>query len=228
MFSGKIDIANFIEQTEKVEIGKEGIIMLRDERFNRFKHNLSLEYAMWDLFGPKHYGGMAGGFRDASYCREVLLKAVRRIRNRFSEIPMDERLTQNVGSILDSLEANAKKISEDRNTDWNIITDFLHLVIHLIGYDLLDGKVHRNVIFFQNLGQEQEDWKWQIGDREYYDHLRLEEKRRYMLVNQLMKNNVPKYQIAKLLGLSIKRVNQIMLESRKIEMENGKTIPKFE
>lgn len=202
--------------------------MLRDERFDRFKHNLMLEYAMWDLFGRKHYEGIAGGFRDPSYCRECLLKAVKRIRNRFSEIPMDERLTQNVGNILDSLEANAKEISENRNTDWNIITDFLHLVIHLIGYDLLDGKVHRNVIFFQDRGQEQEDWKFKVGDREYYDNYRLEEKRRYMLVNQLMKNKVPKYQIAKLLGLSMKRVNQILLEIPKIEREIGKTIPTFE
>jgi len=202
--------------------------MLRDERFNRFKHNLKLEYVLWDLFGRKHYEGMAGGFRDPSYCRECLLRAIRRIRKRFSEIPMDERLTQNVGTILDSLEANAKEISENKNTDWDIITDFLHLVIHLIGYDLLDGKVHRNVIFFQNLGQEQEDWKWQIGAREYYDTYRLEEKRRYMLVNQLNKNKVPKYQIATLLGLSIKRVNQILLEIPKIEKEIGKTIPKFE
>ena len=49
-----------------------------------------------------------------------------------------------------------------------------------------------------------------------------------MLVNQLMKNKVPKYQIAKLLGLSTKRVNQILLEIPKIEKEINKTIPKFE
>ena len=207
---------------------KEEIIMLKDERFNRFKGNLMLEYVMWDLFGRKHYEGIASGFRDPSYCRKCLLRAIRRIRDRFSEIPMDERLTQNVGTILDSLEANVKQISENRNTDWNIITDFLHLVIHLIGYDLLDGKVHRNVIFFQNPGQEQEDWKWQIGPREYYDTYRLEEKRRYMLVNQLMKNKVPKYQIARLLGLSIKRVNQILLEIPKIEKDIGQKIPTFE
>jgi len=183
---------------------------------------------MYDLFGPKHYSGMAGGFREASYCRDVLLKAIRRIRNRFGEIPMDERLTQNLGNILDSLEANAKKISEDQNTDWDIITNLLHLIIHLIGYDLLDGKVHRSVIFFQNLGQEQEDWKFQVGPREFYDNYRLEEKRRYMLVNQLKNNKVPKYQIAQLLGLSIKRVNQILSAIPEIEKERGKTIPKFE
>jgi len=219
---------NFIDQNRANRYEKEGIIMLKDEQFDRFKYNLMLEYVMWDLFGRKHYEGMAGGFRDPSYCRACLLKAVKRIRNRFSEIPMDERLTQNVGNILDSLEANVKMISENRNTDWNIITDFLHLVIHLIGYDLLDGKVHRNVIFFQNRGQEQEDWKFKVGDREYYDNYRLEEKRRYMLVKQLTKNKVPKYQIAKLLGLSMKRVNQILLQIPKIEREIDKPIPTFE
>jgi hypothetical protein len=202
--------------------------MLRDERFNRFKGNLMLEYVMWDLFGRKHYEGIAGSFRDPSFCKECLSKALERIRNRFSELSMDERLTQNVGSILDSLEANAKEISENRNTDWNMITDFLHLVIHLIGYDQLDGKIHRNVIFFQDRGQEQEDWRFKVGDREYYDNYRLEEKRRYMLVNQLMKNKVPKCQIANLLGLSTKRVNQILLEIPKIEKEIGKAIPTFE
>ena len=202
--------------------------MLRDERFDRFKGNLKLEFVMWDLFGRKHYEGIAGSFRYPSYCRKCLSKAVKRIRNRFSEISMDERLTQNIGSILDSLETNVKEISEKKNTDWDIITDFLHLVIHLIGYDLLDGKVHRNVIFFQDRGQEQEDWKFNVGDREYYDNYRLEEKRRYMLVNQLMMNKVPPYQIAKLLGLSLKRVNQILLEIPKIEKEIGKTIPTFE
>jgi hypothetical protein len=202
--------------------------MLRDERFSRFKGNLKLEFVMWDLFGRKHYEGIAGSFRDSSFCRKCLLKAVKRIRNRFSEISMDERLTQNIGSILDSLETDVKEVSENRNTDWDIITDFLHLVIHLVGYDLLDGKVHRNVIFFQDRGQEQEDWKFNVGDREYYDNYRLEEKRRYMLVNQLMTNKVPRYQIAKLLGLSLKRVNQILLEIPKIEKEIGKTIPTFE
>ena len=52
--------------------------MLGDERFNRFKYNLKLEYVLWDLFGRKHYEGMAGGFRDPSYCRECLLRAIRR------------------------------------------------------------------------------------------------------------------------------------------------------
>jgi hypothetical protein len=201
--------------------------MLRDERFNRFKGSLELEFVMWDLFGRKHYEGIAGSFRNPSYCRKCLSKAIKRMRNRFNEISMDERLTQNIGRILDRLETNVKEISENRNTDWDIITDFLHLVIHLIGYDLLDGKIHRNVFFFQDRAQEQEDWKFKVGNREYYDNYRLEEKRRYMLVNQLMMNKVPKYQIARLLGLSLKRVNQMLLEI-KIEKENGKTIPTFE
>jgi hypothetical protein len=89
----------------------------------------------------------------------------------------------------------------------------------------LDGKVHRNVIYFQDRGQEQEDWKQQVGG-EHYDMLRLEDKHRYMLVNQLMKNKLPEYHIASLLGLSTDRVSKILREIAVIEKE-GKKILSF-
>jgi hypothetical protein len=37
------------------------------QRADRFKHNLMLEYVMWDLFGRKHYEGIAGAFQDPSF-----------------------------------------------------------------------------------------------------------------------------------------------------------------
>jgi hypothetical protein len=92
--------------------------MLNDERFARFKHNLSLEYAMYDFFGQKEFSGMAASFRESEYCKKTLLKSIKRIRSRLSEIPMDERLIQNTGNILDSLEKNVDLISDDVNTDW--------------------------------------------------------------------------------------------------------------
>jgi hypothetical protein len=213
------------EHSDIVDVVKEGAVMETDVRF---KHNLGLEMVMRQLFGSKRYDGMAGGFADASYTRECLLRAVKRIRNRLDEIPMDERLIGNVGRILDGLEGEVKRISESANFDWFLIADLLNLIVHLVGYDRLDGKVHRSVIYSQNRGQEQEDWRWLVGDREYYDTYRLEEKRRYMLVNQLCRNKVPKYQIAKLLGLSIQRVNQILSEIPEIEKSIGRSIPSFE
>jgi len=195
----------------------------------RFKHNLILEYVMQDLFGRKHYGGMAGAFADPAYCKECMQRAVKRIRKRLDEIlTMDERLRQITGIILGRLENHAKEISKEVNNDWDIIAHLLDLIAHLLGYDWLDGRVHRHVLFYQDKTQEQVDWKMRKGTREYYDLLRLEEKRRYMLVNFLKKNKIPKYQIAKLLGITVRRVNRILHEIEGYKKETGKSLTKFE
>jgi hypothetical protein len=196
---------NCIKEVEEIQV-------LESEKHSRFKGSLMLEYVLSDLFGKKEFEGTASGFKDPDFCKKSLLRAINRIRSRLSEIPLDERLIQSTGIILDNLESKVNEISESANTDWDIITGLLHLVVHLIGFDMFDGKAHRSVFFFQNLGQEQEYWKWQVGAHEYYDNYRKEEKHRIMLVNQLHNNKIPKYQIATLLGLSTKRVNQIIAE----------------
>jgi hypothetical protein len=197
------------------------------EKNNRFKHNLSLEYALCDLLGKTHYSKTAGDFKSQKYCQKYMFNATNKIRERLSDIPMDERLTMRTGAILDTLERHLNENSDAVNTDWDIITDLLHLLVHLLGYDWQDGRVHRELIYHQSIGQEQEDWKMQVGDSDYYDSLRKEEKRRYMLVKQLIDNKIPKYQIAKLLGLAIKRVNRILCEIDAFEQGSGKKLDKF-
>lgn len=132
------------------------------------------------------------------------------------------------GIILDRLESHAKELSEEVNNDWYIIANPLDFIVHLLGYDWLDGRVHRHVFFYQDKAQEQLDWKMRKGKREYYGILRPEEKRRYMLVNFLRKNKIPKYQIAKLLGITVRRANRILLEIEEYEKETGKMLSKFE
>jgi len=195
------------------------------ETDSRFKDNWKLEMVMRNLFGSKHYYGTAGAFSDVEFTKKCLLRAVKRIRDRLDEIPMDEFLIQNVGRILDGLEGDVKQISESENGDWVIIADLFDLIVHLVGYDWYDGKVHRSIIYFQDRAQEQEDWKMQAG-REPSDMMRLEDKHRMMLVNQLMKSKLPKYHIAWLLGLSTERVNKILRAIAVIEKE-GKKIPSF-
>ena len=198
------------------------------DRSTRFKYG-SLLFAMQNLFGRKHYEGMAAAFSDPTFCKECMLKAIKRIRNRLDDIlTMDERLRQTTGMILDSWESNVKEMSEEVNNDWGIIANLLDLIVHLLGYDWLDGRVHRHIVFYQDKAQEQLDWKIRKGKREYYDGLRLEKKRRYILVNLLKKNQIPKYQIARLLGISVRRVSRILLEIEEYEKETGKSLPKFE
>jgi hypothetical protein len=99
------------------------------ERSARFKHNLTFEYAMQDPLGRKHYDGMAGGFRDPDFCKECMLRAIRWIRKRLSDIvTMDERLREVTGIILDRLEKNVKETSHDINNDWIIIANLLDLI----------------------------------------------------------------------------------------------------
>ncbi len=48
-----------------------------------------------------------------------------------------------------------------------------------------------------------------------------------MLVNFLEMNGIPKHQIARLLGLSIDRINKILEEIKRYEKETGKHFPEF-
>jgi len=197
-------------------------------RSTRFKYG-SLLFAMQNLFGRKHYEGMAAAFSDSTFCKECMLKAVKRIRNRLDDIlTMDERLRETTGLTLDSLERNVKEMSEEVNNDWNIIADLLELLVYLLGYDWLDGQVRRHIVFYQDKTQEQLDWRKRKGKREYFDEWLLDKKFRYMLVNILKNNQLPKYQIARLLGISMRRVSKILLEIEEYEKETGKSFPKFE
>jgi len=181
---------------------------------------------MQDLFGRKSYGGIAGAFCDADFCKKCTLRAIKRIRRRLSLLFMDERLRQTTSIILDRLQKNLKETSEEVNNDWHIIANLLDLISHLLGYDWLDGRIHRHVFFYQNLGQEQLDWNYKKG-REYFEEWRKEDKRRYMLVNFLRENQIPKYQIANLLRVSVRRVNKILREIEEYKKETGKSFPRF-
>jgi len=182
---------------------------------------------MQDLFGRKHYDGMASVFEDYAFSKECMLRAGKKIRRRLNEITMDERLREITNIILNRLERNSKEMSEEINNDWYLIAHLLDLIVHLLGYDWLDGRVHRHVFFYQDRAQEQIDWKYKKG-REYFDEWRQEDKRRYMLVNFLKKKQIPKFQIAALLGISVKRVGKILQGIAEYEKETGKNFPKFE
>jgi len=191
----------------------------------RFKYNLDLEYVMLDFFGKKYYG-MARLFENPTFCKKCMLRVVKRIRKRLNEIlSMDERLRQRTNGILESLEGHSRRISLTENNDWFIIADLLDLVGHLLGYDWQDGKIHRQVFFFQDEVQAQLDKRIENPNK-YYDSLRSDEKLRYMLVQSLRIRQLPKHQIARLLGISSKRVDNILLNIEEYE-KKGTPVPEF-
>lgn len=156
-----------------------------------------------------------------------MLRIVKKIRKRLNEILiMDERLRQQTNVILKSLEDNAKELSVKENNDWSIIADLLDLVAHLLGYDWWDGQIHRQVFYYQTECQAQMD-KRKPDPNKYCNILESDEKLRYMLVQSLRKRQLPKHQIARLLGINLQRVNDILSSIEHYEKEQGKNYPEF-
>lgn len=125
-----------------------------NEESERFKDNMDFEHALSNLLGKRYYG-CAGAFSSPKISKEFLRRAIRRIRRRLNEIiTTDERLILTTSITLDRLERRVKTTSEKVNNDWFIIANLLNLVSLLLGYDWVDGDVHRHVIFYQDKQQE--------------------------------------------------------------------------
>ncbi|HDQ06525.1 MAG TPA: hypothetical protein ENN36_07385 [Candidatus Bathyarchaeota archaeon] len=191
-----------------------------------FRYNGDLEIVMADLFG-KRYFGLAGLFSDPKFCKKCMLKAIKKIKRRLNELlTIDERLRERTNSILDSLEREARKISLEENNEWKIITHLLHLVTHLLGYDWQDGKIHRQVFYYQDKAQAQMDKKI-YNPRTFYDSLRSDQRFTFMLVKSMRNRKLPKHQIVRLLGISLYRTNKIIDFIYEYEKEEGKQFPEF-
>lgn len=193
-----------------------------NEKSERFKHNMDFEHALSNLLGQRYHGS-ASAFFSARICKKFMLKALRRIRGRLDEIvTTDERLLLTTSITLDRLELNVKATSEKVNNDWSIIANFLNLVSLLLGYDWVDGKVHRHVFFYQNKRQETMDYKHKVG-RAFWDEFPFGDWRiRFEMVYLLRERQLPKNQIARVLGLSEKLVTKILKRIEDFEKNTGK------
>ena len=196
------------------------------EQSERFKDNMDLELALRNLMGERCYG-LAGAFSDPLCCKEFLLRAIKQIRKRLKEvITTDERLSSTTHNTLDSLEHYAKSTSEKVNNDWFIIADLLNLISRLLGYDYLDGKVHRYIIFYQDKQQEFEDYHKNVG-RALIDELSKDLRVRYELVYLLKKKEFSNNQIARVMGLSEKLVIKILKKIQNFERNTGEEFLKY-
>ena len=192
-----------------------------NERAERFKYNMDLENALRNLLGQRYYG-CAGAFSDVQICKKLLRRAIRRIRRRLNEIiTTDERLLLTTSITLDRLERNIKSTSEKTNNDWFIIANFLDLVSSLLGYDWRDGKVHRQVIFYQYKQQEIEDYMKKVG-RAFWDEFPIDWRIRFEIVYLLKERKLSNNQIARVLTLSDKLIAKILKRIEDFEKKTGK------
>jgi len=193
-----------------------------ERKVERFKYNMDLEMALCNLLGDRYYGS-AGEFSDAKTSKEYLLTALKRIRKRLNEIiTSDERLLMMVNQNLDGLENYVKDTSESVNNDWFIIARLLDLVTRLLGYDWAEGKVHRQIIYYQEREQEEEDHKKEIGDPDYWKEFRGDMRIQYEVIYLLRKRGLSMNQIARVLNISRDRVSKILKKIEEYEEQTGK------
>jgi len=112
------------------------------------------------------------------------------------------------------------------NNYWFIIADLLNLISRLLGYDYLDGKVHRYIIFYQDKQQEFEDYHKNVG-RALIDELSKDLRVRYELVYLLKKKEFSNNQIARVMGLSEKLVIKILKKIQNFERNTGEEFLKY-
>ena len=197
------------------------MIQEMNEEGKRFKYNMDFEHALRNLLGQRHYG-MAGAFRSPKISKKFLLRAIRRIRRRLNEIiTTDERLILTTSITLDRLERNVKAMSAKVNNDWVIIANLLNLISLLLGYDWLDGDVHRHVFFYQDKVQEIHDYKKKVG-KAFWDEFTGDWRIRFEIVCLLKEMELPNNQIARVIGISDKLVAKILGRIKDFEKDTGK------
>jgi hypothetical protein len=115
------------------------------------------ENAMCNFCGRK-YDGYAGAAGNARVVKKALLEAIKNTRMALrNAATMDERVALTTGLHLDSLAEHIEKIGRKECDEWEIIFTLFDLIANLVGYDWLDGKTHRQLIYHQTEEQKAED-----------------------------------------------------------------------
>jgi hypothetical protein len=159
-----------------------------------------------------------------------MLRAIGKLRDRLKTVSaMDERMELTTSSDLGRLEGLVRRLSERTNNDWDIIMSLLDLVARLLGYDWLDGEIHRHVVFFRDKDQENFDHDKMFPMKDaFYDpvrHLGV----RHATANHLnKKGGLNQNEIARALGIYEYMVSQILDRISAFESGEETTFPTLE
>ncbi len=177
----------------------------------RFYYNMDLEMALRTLFGNK-YNQFAGLAQDPKEIKKAMKDWIKKVENRIDELTnYDPRLKEISEIHLDSLKSAILQLNKENN-DWIIIARLLHLISYLLGYDFVDGKIYRHVIFFRDRTQEigvarrkgkikPEDFNWIFRNKDDY---------RREIAKQLKEKQLSIFKISKIMNISQNRVNKLL------------------
>jgi len=129
---------------------------------------------------------------------------------------MDTRLELTTSTTLESLATEIKEIGEDFNNDLEIIAKLLDFISRLLCFGWQDGKIHREVVYFQTKEQENEDFR-HLDPNGFWDTFDQPLRERERIVLELKDKNIHNNVIARTMNISEYKVNQILHKHGRIK-----------
>ncbi len=153
---------------------------------------------------------------------KVVDKWKQRIRNLTA---MDERLDMMTMGDLGHLEAAVKATSESSNNDWLIISALTSLVNRLLGYDWVDGEIHRHLVFFRDRDQENFDHNMMLEPKDAVETLRSigkTSRAKYAVIDHLRNRiGLTVNEVANVMGMSEYQVRKTLVRIGQFEKKEG-------
>jgi len=102
------------------------------------------------------------------------------------------------------IDEQIKLISKDKYSEIDIIGELFKLIAHLLGWDCINGRFYRTLIFYQTKEQEEELYK--NKNREPIPRGLFEEYHKHILIRKLREEGKNYSQIALIFNISVKSV----------------------
>ncbi len=186
---------------------------------------MEFELALAGALGRKLLG-KADLASDVHFVKVSMLKIIDKWGERVRSISaMDERLDMMATSDLEELKIAVRDTSNSTNNDWRIISSLVSLINRLLGYDWVDGKVHRHVIYFRD--KEQEDFDYSMGfpakdALEMHTAIGKTLRTKYAIIDYLKnKAGITVNEIAKVMGQSEYYVRKVLSRVDQYEKNEG-------
>jgi len=181
----------------------------------RYHYCIEMENALCQFRGRK-YEDWATLCEDPKLLKRALLDVTKVIRKRLHSISMDTRLELTTSTTLESLATEIKEIGEDFNNDLEIIAKLLDFISRLLCFGWQDGKIHREVVYFQTKEQENEDFR-HLDPNGFWDTFDQPLRERERIVLELKDKNIHNNVIARTMNISEYKVNQILHKHGRIK-----------
>lgn len=153
------------------------------------------------------------------FVKKAMHDMVNKIRARLKEIQnVDERLIVTTNACLSQLEGEFKEINDKTNNDLEIIALLFEMIALLLGYDYSDGKVYREVLYYQTREQEIQDFL-HFNPDEFWKTTDTPDKEREKIILELKDKGMHQNVIARVMNTSEYCV-------RKILKKHGRMKPK--